>query len=193
MFKAQNQSSGGGRWHRNLEMGRCVHALCSESCFNDDRHLANRALLNDDKGSARLAHSHHPLTAPTHGDTFLDHVIIHAKAATAPSPSIAKKKYKAMVPPSGDNGGASGDVYIIPTPTLTTLASISKRVRGQPGTYGRGTWQNGRSAPPTIIHVPLGTVVRELPRDDPRRAKDTWEEAHEGLGVDARRARMLDS
>ncbi|KAF8122273.1 hypothetical protein EV363DRAFT_1555223 [Boletus edulis] len=83
-----------------------------------------------------------------------------------------------------DPAETSGDIYILSTPTLTTLASIPKRVRSQPGTHGRGTWQNGRSAPPTIIDVPLDTVVCELPRDDPRRAKDTREEAHEGLGVD---------
>ena len=101
-----------------------------------------------------------------------------------------------MGPPSGGNGGRGGDVYIMPTPELTTLASIPKRVRGDHGMHGRGTWQNGRNTPPTIIKVPLGTVVRELPRDDPRRAKDPWEaeeEGLEGLDVDARRAKMLDS
>lgn len=101
-----------------------------------------------------------------------------------------------MGPPSGGNGGRGGDVYILPTPELTTLAAIPKRTRGQPGAHGRGTWQNGRNAPPTIIKVPLGTVVRELPRDDLRRAKDAWEaeeEALEGLDADARRAKMLDS
>ena len=101
-----------------------------------------------------------------------------------------------MGPPSGGNGGRGGDVYIMPTPELTTLASIPKRVRGLPGAHGRGSWQNGRNAAPTIIKVPLGTVVRELPRDDPRRARDEWEseeEALEGLGVGARRARMLES
>lgn len=101
-----------------------------------------------------------------------------------------------MGPPSGGNGGRGGDVYVMPTPELTTLSSIPKRVRAQPGPHGRGTWQGGRNAPPTIIKVPLGTVVRELPRDDPRRAKDPWEaeeEALEGLDVDARRAKMLDS
>lgn len=101
-----------------------------------------------------------------------------------------------MGPPSGGSGGRGGDVYVMPTPELTTLASIPKRVRGQPGNNGRGTWQNGRNASPTVIKVPLGTVVRELPPDDPRRAKDAWEaeeEALEGLGYEARRARMLES
>ncbi|KAF8452655.1 hypothetical protein L210DRAFT_3383676 [Boletus edulis BED1] len=132
------------------------------------------------------------------GDTFLDHVIIHVRGGKGGNGCVAfhREKFKAMGPPSGGNGGPGGDIYILPTPALTSLASIPKRVRGKPGMHGRGTWQNGRNTPPTIIHVPLGTVVRELPRDDPRRAKDTWEaeeEALEGLEVDARRVRMLDS
>ena len=101
-----------------------------------------------------------------------------------------------MGPPSGGNGGRGGDIYIMPTPALTTLGAIPKRVRGEPGAHGRGSWQNGRNAAPTVIRVPLGTVVRELARDDPRRAKDEWEaeeEALEGLDADARRARMLGS
>lgn len=47
-----------------------------------------------------------------------------------------------------------------------------------------------------VIKVPLGTVVRELPIDDPRRARDEWEseeEALAGLGVDERRMKMLAS
>ena len=101
-----------------------------------------------------------------------------------------------MGPPSGGSGGRGGDVYVMPTPELTTLSSIPKRVRGISGNNGRGTWQNGRNASPTVIKVPLGTIVRELPRDDPRRAKDEWEaeeESLEGFDYDARRAKMLDS
>ena len=53
-----------------------------------------------------------------------------------------------------------------------------------------GTWQHGRAGAPTIIRVPLGTVVRELPRDDPRRTQDEWEaeeEAYAELDRDERR------
>lgn len=100
-----------------------------------------------------------------------------------------------MGPPSGGNGGRGGDVYVMPTPELTTLSSIPKRVRGLPGNHGRGTWQNGRNAASTVIKVPLGTVVRELPRGDPRRTKEEWEaeeESLEGLDFEARRAKMLE-
>ena len=55
-----------------------------------------------------------------------------------------------------------------------------------------GTWQHGRTGAPVILRVPLGTVVRELPRGDPRRMPDEWEteeEAYTLLDKDERRQR----
>ncbi|KAG6868502.1 hypothetical protein C0993_001841 [Termitomyces sp. T159_Od127] len=92
-----------------------------------------------------------------------------------------REKYKPFGPPSGGDGGRGGDVYILPTSHLTTLSSVPNRVIGQPGGHGQGTWQNGKNGEPTIIRVPLGTVVRELPRDDTRRTKDEWEAEEESL------------
>lgn len=96
-------------------------------------------------------------------------------------------------PPSGGNGGRGGDVYIQATPHLTSLSSVPKVVRGEPGKNGQGTWQNGRNGVPVIIQVPLGTVVREITGNDPRRAKDEWEveaEELEGLSAEERQRRM---
>ncbi|KIJ64768.1 hypothetical protein HYDPIDRAFT_111361 [Hydnomerulius pinastri MD-312] len=132
------------------------------------------------------------------GETFLDHVIINVRGGRGGNGCVAfhREKFKPLGPPSGGSGGRGGDVYIMPTPTLTTLSSIPTRIRGRPGGAGQGTWQNGKNAAPTIIKVPLGTVVRQLPRDDPRRAKDEWEaeeESLEGLSFEERRAKMLES
>jgi GTP-binding protein len=107
-----------------------------------------------------------------------------------------REKYKPFGPPSGGNGGRGGDVYILPTPHLTTLSTVAKKIRGEPGRNGQGSWQNGRNGAPLIIRVPLGTVVRELPRDDPRRAKDEWEaeeESLEDLTLAEKREKMRDN
>lgn len=107
-----------------------------------------------------------------------------------------REKYKPFGPPSGGNGGRGGDVYILPTPHLTTLSTIPKRIRGEAGSHGQGTWQNGKNGAPLIIRVPLGTVVRQLPRDDPRRAKDEWEaeeESLEGLPPGGKQEKMRDN
>jgi GTP-binding protein len=55
-----------------------------------------------------------------------------------------------------------------------------------------GTWQHGRGGAPVIIRVPLGTVVREIPRGDPRRTQDEWEAEEEAcaeLDKEGRRQR----
>jgi GTP-binding protein len=92
-----------------------------------------------------------------------------------------REKFQEYGPPAGGDGGKGGDVYLLPTPHLTTLSSVPQRVRAPGGGSGGGTWLIGRNAPPTVIRVPVGTVVREIKREDPRRAKDEWEAADEAI------------
>ncbi|KAG6841146.1 hypothetical protein C0991_001423 [Blastosporella zonata] len=132
------------------------------------------------------------------GQSFLDHLVINVRGGNGGNGCAAfhREKYKPFGPPSGGNGGRGGDVYILPTSHLTTLGSVSTRIRGEAGGHGQGTWQNGRNGEPLIIRVPLGTVVRELPRDDPRRAKDEWEaeeESFEGLTPSEKRDKMREN
>ncbi|KAF7969088.1 hypothetical protein HWV62_28336 [Athelia sp. TMB] len=104
-----------------------------------------------------------------------------------------REKFTSIGPPAGGNGGRGGDVYFVPSPHLTSLSSVPRSIRAEPGGNGRGTWQGGRNAPATIVEVPLGTVVREISGDDPRRTKDEWEveaEALEGLTSEERREKM---
>ncbi|TFK92547.1 GTP-binding protein Obg/CgtA [Polyporus arcularius HHB13444] len=129
------------------------------------------------------------------GQSFLDHTIVHVRAGTGGDGCVAfhRELFKPYGPPSGGNGGRGGDVYILPTPHLTSLSSVSTRLRAQHGGSGGGTWQNGKNAPPLVIRVPLGTIVRELPRDDPRRQKDEYEaeaEDLQGLSPQEKRDRM---
>ncbi|KAL0579418.1 GTPase of the mitochondrial inner membrane that associates with the large ribosomal subunit [Marasmius crinis-equi] len=126
---------------------------------------------------------------------FLDELIINVRGGKGGDGCVAfhREKFLPHGPPSGGNGGRGGDVYILPTTELTSLATVAKRVRGEPGGNGQGTWQNGKTGSPLIIRVPLGTVVREIPRGDPRRAKDEWEaeeEALEGLDPSEKQAKM---
>ena len=84
-------------------------------------------------------------------------------------------------------------MYILPTSHLTTLSSVSTRIRAHAGGSGQGTWQNGKNASPTIIRVPLGTVVRQLSPDDPRKARDEFEaeeESLEGLSLEEKRQKL---
>ncbi len=72
-------------------------------------------------------------------------------------------------------------MYILPTKELTTLSTVAKRVKGIPGGNGKGSWMSGRAGEPTIVRVPVGTVVKELSADDSRRAHNPWEAEEDGL------------
>lgn len=106
-----------------------------------------------------------------------------------------REKFVPYGPPSGGNGGRGGDVYICPTPHLTTLSSVPKRIRGNVGASGQGSFQNGRQGAPLVIKVPLGTVVRELTGSDPRRAQNEWEaeeESYKGMDLEERKRKWTE-
>ncbi|KAK7683811.1 hypothetical protein QCA50_013187 [Cerrena zonata] len=129
------------------------------------------------------------------GQTFLDNMIIHVRGGKGGDGCVAfhREKFVAYGPPSGGNGGRGGDVYILPTTHLTTLSSVAARVRGNQGGTGQGTWQNGKAGAPTVIRVPVGTIVRQLAPDDPRRAQDEYEaeeESLQGLSIEERKKKI---
>ncbi|KAJ7650243.1 GTPase [Roridomyces roridus] len=132
------------------------------------------------------------------GQTFLDNLIVSIRGGSGGSGCVAfhREKFKPFGPPSGGNGGRGGDVYLLPTPHVTTLSGIPKRIHGEPGGNGQGTWQNGKRGEPLIIRVPLGTVVRQITRGDSRRSKDEWEaeeESLEGLNATERLKKMREN
>ena len=126
-----------------------------------------------------------PYYSSVQGQTFLDHLIVHVRAGKGGDGCVAfhRELYKPFGPPSGGNGGRGGDVYFLPTHHLTTLSSVSPRIRGNPGAHGQGTWQGGRNGLPLVVKVPLGTVVRELTKEEVAKYnfKDEWEAEEEAL------------
>ncbi|CAE6431138.1 unnamed protein product [Rhizoctonia solani] len=122
---------------------------------------------------------------------FLDHVIVQARGGKGGDGCVAfhREKFKPFGPPSGGNGARGGDVYILPTPNLTSLAGVVRRARAGAGSHGQGDWKHGRKGEDLIIRVPLGTVVRELV--DRRKPKDPWESEEESLqGLSEEEAEM---
>ncbi|CAE7204009.1 unnamed protein product [Rhizoctonia solani] len=112
---------------------------------------------------------------------FLDHIIVQARGGKGGDGCVAfhREKFKPFGPPSGGNGARGGDVYILPTPNLTSLASVTRRARAGAGSHGQGDWKHGRKGEDLIIRVPLGTVVRELV--DGRKPKDPLESEDDSL------------
>jgi GTP-binding protein len=76
--------------------------------------------------------------------------------------SFRREKYVPRGGPDGGDGGRGGDIVFEANPAMRTLLDFRYRrryeaQRGEDGDSGRRT---GRSAPPLVIEVPPGTVVR---------------------------------
>lgn len=69
---------------------------------------------------------------------------------------------------------------------MKSLAGIPKRIRAIDGQHGRGSWRHGRNGPDTVIHVPVGTVIREVqdPKLRPPSAEESELERMRGLGIE---------
>ncbi|PVF96949.1 GTP-binding protein Obg/CgtA [Serendipita vermifera] len=98
------------------------------------------------------------------GTRFVDQMIVTIKAGKGGDGCVAfnREKFRPHGPPSGGNGGRGGDVYIQAVQGLSSLDGVPNRIRAENGGHGRGTWQHGTEGKPTVIKVPVGTVVQEL-------------------------------
>ncbi|UNI21592.1 [Histone H3]-dimethyl-L-lysine(36) demethylase [Purpureocillium takamizusanense] len=72
-------------------------------------------------------------------------------------------------PPNGGDGGFGGNVYIQAAHGETSLHKLSRRrfIRAGRGKHGQGSGKGGARGEDMVITVPVGTVVRELERQDP--------------------------
>ncbi|EGX94747.1 GTP-binding protein Obg [Cordyceps militaris CM01] len=83
--------------------------------------------------------------------------------------SFLREAYMPDGPPNGGDGGPGGSVYIQAAHGETSLHKISRRrfVRAGRGRHGQGSSKSGTRGEDIILTVPVGTVVRELEREDP--------------------------
>jgi GTP-binding protein len=95
--------------------------------------------------------------------TFFDEVKIYVKGGDGGDGSIAfrREKYVPFGGPSGGNGGAGGDVYVVVDSNLNTLIRFKQRVhfKAEPGGRGSGNNQQATSGEDLLIPVPPGTVI----------------------------------
>lgn len=72
-------------------------------------------------------------------------------------------------PPNGGDGGAGGNVYIQAAHGETSLHKLARRrfARAGRGKHGQGSAKGGSRGDDMVITVPVGTIVRELERQDP--------------------------
>ncbi|PPJ61163.1 hypothetical protein CBER1_04187 [Cercospora berteroae] len=94
--------------------------------------------------------------------------------------SFLREKYIANGPPNGGDGGFGGSVYIQAVQGETSLHKLARRglLKAGRGKNGQGSLKGGARGDDILITVPVGTVVREISRNDPMEAVEA-EEARE--------------
>ena len=97
---------------------------------------------------------------------FIDIAKIKLKAGDggAGAVSFHREKYVAAGGPDGGDGGKGGDIIFVADSNLSTLADFryKRKYVAQNGENGKPKRSSGKSAPNMIIHVPKGTIVKEL-------------------------------
>ena len=83
--------------------------------------------------------------------------------------SFLREKYIEEGPPNGGDGGSGGGIYIQAVEGLTSLHKLARRgiIRASRGKNGQGKSKGGKRGEDVLIQVPVGTVVREIERQDP--------------------------
>jgi GTP-binding protein len=98
--------------------------------------------------------------------SFVDRVVLHAAGGDGGHgvASIRREKFKPLAGPDGGNGGDGGSVKLVVDPQTTTLLTYhhSPHRRATNGTQGMGDDRDGAKGEDLVLHVPDGTVVKDL-------------------------------
>jgi|SRR5579871_3218343 len=105
---------------------------------------------------------------------FIDEAKIWVKAGDGGNGCMAfrREKYVPRGGPSGGDGGRGGDVYMVANEQLNTLLHFrfNPEHKAERGRHGEGSNCTGQDGAPTVLEVPVGTVVYDA---------DTGEKIHD--------------
>ncbi len=96
---------------------------------------------------------------------FIDEATITVQAGDGGKGCISFR-HEAHVPrggPNGGDGGRGGSIYLLADVNIATLMDMAQRVtwKASDGRGGMGKKFHGRSGEDLVIHVPVGTIVRD--------------------------------
>src|SRR5437016_9903318 len=102
---------------------------------------------------------------------FVDRIRVFAQAGNGGRGSVSFRREK-FVPkggPDGGDGGRGGDVILRADRHIDNLSDLFYEpiIKAKDGGHGMGKKMHGRSAPPKIVKVPVGTIV--WPAEDRKR------------------------
>ncbi len=97
---------------------------------------------------------------------FIDKTRIVIKSGNGGNGCAAfhREKYVARGGPSGGDGGRGGDLVFVADPQLTTLLDFrfQRHFRAENGENGKAELSSGKDGAPLYVHVPVGTIVRDV-------------------------------
>ena len=96
---------------------------------------------------------------------FVDEAQLHIKAGNGGAGAVSFRR-EPFVPrggPDGGNGGKGGDVWLIADRNVASLLGFRDHPfrRAGDGNHGTGKEAHGKTGSDTIVHVPVGTVVKD--------------------------------
>lgn len=96
---------------------------------------------------------------------FVDECTVHVRGGDGGNgvASIRREKHVPRGGPDGGDGGRGGDIVFEADPDVTSLLDLHRypHQRGGDGRHGEGMNKTGADGEDRIVHVPLGTVVRD--------------------------------
>ncbi|KDE06586.1 hypothetical protein MVLG_03082 [Microbotryum lychnidis-dioicae p1A1 Lamole] len=144
------------------------YSTASNSAIDEDAHsqppLAAEAIPGPSTPQSSTAKS--DWKRRQEGSNFIDtlSVALFSGKGGPGGVSFHREKFMARGPPSGGPGGQGGSVYLVSTPTVTSLSHLPMTLRAGRGGSGGSKWLAGKNGQDVFLRVPLGTVVREVRR-----------------------------
>lgn len=97
---------------------------------------------------------------------FIDYVKLTVKAGDGGNGIVAfrREKYVPNGGPAGGNGGNGGNIVFVVDEGLSTLVELryKRLLKATPGENGKGSSMHGHNGEDLIVHVPPGTVVKNV-------------------------------
>jgi GTP-binding protein len=96
---------------------------------------------------------------------FYDYAKVNVAAGDGGNGIVAfrREKYVPKGGPAGGDGGDGGSIYLEADEGLRTLIDFRYQThyKGKRGEHGGGSNMHGRNAQDVVLHVPVGTIVRD--------------------------------
>lgn len=151
----------------SLCTARSSYVVRSALQLHGRRHSSTDTLPTSEKSHSRLNPTPDDYSQPNFADKAK--LTLYAGPGGHGCISFLREAYLADGPANGGDGGHGGNIYIQAVHGETSLHKLARRrfIRASKGTSGQGGSQGGRKGDDFIINVPVGTIVKEIERNDP--------------------------